>query len=82
MESRTVVKSKKGVLIRFVLWLLGTLLVLGVLAMLGAKYLYDSQFPRFDVPEYSGYLTYDDLAGYKREIVTFQSGTNTLTGYI
>ena len=51
MESRTVVKSKKGVLIRFVLWLLGTLLVLGVLAMLGVKYLYDSQFPRFDVPE-------------------------------
>jgi pimeloyl-ACP methyl ester carboxylesterase len=82
VESRTVVKSKKGVLIRFVLWLLGTLLVLGVLAMLGVKYLYDSQFPRFDVPEYSGYLTYDDLAGYKREIVTFQSGTNTLTGYI
>ena len=44
--------------------------------------MYSKNFVRAEIPEYSGWLQYDDLNGYDRTMVEFQSGDNLLTGYI
>jgi len=44
---------------------------------------YQSNFPRYDKKEYSGYLKYSDVKdSYNRTAVSFQSGDNTLKGYV
>jgi alpha-beta hydrolase superfamily lysophospholipase len=50
--------------------------------MIFIKIIYDKQFPRYDKPEFSGYLTYKDVGDYSRTKVEFMSGENTLKGYI
>lgn len=58
-------------------------LIFSVGSIVAVKSLYDGYFSRFDRPEFSGYLTYGDVASrYDRAVVAFESGQNTLAGYI
>jgi len=57
-------------------------LLFSVISMIAVKFVYDSQFPRFAQPRYLSYPGYADVEGYGRTTVHFESGRNTLTGYI
>jgi len=57
-------------------------LVFSVYSMIIVRIMYDRQFCRFDKPKFSGYLRYGDIDGYDRKVVRFESGNNTLVGYI
>jgi uncharacterized protein len=68
---------------RTLLGLLVVVLVCSTVSMIFVKRFYDGQFPRYDKPKYSGYLQYSDVANdYARTVVSFKSGSNTLTGYV
>ena len=62
--------------------LVGFVLLFSIGAMILAKIIYDGQFPRVGAPEFSGYLRYGDVTGTPRTAVNFESGENTLRGYI
>lgn len=47
-----------------------------------AKVIYDNSFPRVDRPRFTGRLGYGDVSAYGPGVVRFQSGKNTLTGYL
>lgn len=51
-------------------------------SMIFIKNIYDGSFPRVDKSKFSGHLRYSDVHGYERKTVKFDSGNNTLTGYI
>ena len=51
-------------------------------SMILVKVLYDQQFVRVEVPEFSRYLRFSDLDGYEYQSVSFRSGANTLQGYL
>lgn len=51
-------------------------------SMILIKTMYDQNFPRFTQSKYSGYIRYQDVVGVDRTLVEFQSGQNTLTGYV
>lgn len=76
------VKGKKKVLKITLISLAAFIFIFSVISMIIVKYVYDRQFQRNDKPEFSGYLRYSDLVGYDRTVVQFESGKNTLTGYI
>ncbi len=62
---------------------LACLLMFALTSMLVVHFVYSDQFGRADAPDRSFYLVYDDLAAhFPREVVHFQSGRNTLTGYL
>lgn len=54
----------------------------GIGSMILVKVLYDQQFVRVEVPEFSRYLRFSDLDGYEYQSVSFRSGANTLQGYL
>lgn len=76
------VKSKKKALKITLISLAAFILLFSIGSMIFVKNLYDKQFPRLDKPEFSRYLRYSDVDGYDRTRVEFESGKNTLTGYI
>jgi pimeloyl-ACP methyl ester carboxylesterase len=77
-----VVKSKKKALNITIISLIIFILLFSMGSMIFIKIVYDKQFPRVDKQEFSGYLRYKDVDGYDRTAVKFESGKNTLTGYL
>lgn len=68
-----------------VLGLVGFVLIFSVVSMIVVKFIYDGQFPRYERPDetVSADLNYADLeAGYPRRVVSFESGHNSLQGYV
>ena len=51
-------------------------------SMILAKIFYDGKFSRVEETRCSGFLCYSDVDGYPRTAVKFDSGKNTLQGYI
>jgi dienelactone hydrolase len=76
------VNRKKKALKITLLSLFSFILLFSISSMIVSKIVYDNQFPRYDKPEFSGYLSYSDVDGYDRTVVEFESGKNTLTGNI
>ena len=76
------VKDKKKVIKIILISLVSFLLVFSIISMVVIKIIYDERFSRSDKPEYSGHIRFSDLEGYDRTLVHFESGKNTLTGYI
>lgn len=76
--------NKKNKMIKvIILSLVLFLVVFSIVTMIIVKNLYDSNFPRFNRPEFTTDLSYNDVSEkYKRETVQFESGENTLQGYI
>jgi uncharacterized protein len=70
-------KTRKAVLLGLAA-LLG-LYAVGSMALI--KSVFDKHFPRVEQSR-PGYLQYGDVDGYDRTVVHFESGKNTLTGYI
>jgi len=70
--------KKKSIIICLVLFIIGV----PVMSFVMIHNLYASNFARVGMPEYTGWLRYDDLTGYDRKMVEFKSGENMLTGYI
>ena len=58
------------------------LFVFSVGSMIFSKSDYDRNFKRVDPPQYTGLLRYQDVSGYDRTVVNFNSGDNQLAGYI
>lgn len=57
-------------------------LVLSIGSLLFIHTLYGKNFPRYDKPEYVGYLEFSNVPDYAHQVVKFPSGKNSLTGYI
>lgn len=60
-------------------------LLFSIISMVVIKFIYDSQFPRFDRPDekVTAALRYADIEEkYPRQLVSFMSGSNRLQGYI
>ncbi len=74
-------KKRKKVRI-IVLSLVVFIILFSIISMIFTKNIYDDQFQRNDKPEYSGYLRYSDVEEYDSTIVEFDSGENTLKGYL
>ena len=62
--------------------LLAFLLVFSTGSMIFIKNFYDGNFPRYDEKQDTGYLHFRDVPNYSPTIVHFQSGSNTLAGYL
>jgi pimeloyl-ACP methyl ester carboxylesterase len=77
-----IVKIKKKVLKITIISLAAFIFIFSAGSMIFFKSVYDSHFQRTEKLEYSGYLGYKDLHGYDRTMVEFESGKNTLKGYI
>ena len=58
------------------------ILLFSVGSMIFVKIFYDEKFSRVEETRCSGYLCYSDVDGYPRTAVNFDSGKNTLQGYI
>ena len=72
-------KTRKIIYISFI----SLILLFSVSSMIFVATTYQSNFPRYDKKEYSGYLKYSDVKdSYNRTAVSFQSGDNTLKGYV
>jgi len=68
---------------RIGLGLVALILVFSIVSMIFVKNFYDGNFPRFEAPKNSGYLRYIDVSeAYPRTEIQFQSGENTLVGYL
>lgn len=79
------VKNKKRTLKIALISFVSFILIFSIVSMIVTKIIYDGQFPRYDKPEpqFAGYLRYSDVKGeYDRKVVEFESGKNTLKGYI
>jgi alpha-beta hydrolase superfamily lysophospholipase len=76
------IKRKKKPLKILLISLLGFVLIFSIVSMIFIKIIYDKQFARADKPAFLGYIQYGDIKGYERSVVKFESGENTLTGYI
>lgn len=76
------IKGKRKALKITLISLISFVLLFSIGSMIFAKIIYDKQFPRRDKPVFSGYLRYSDVDGYDRRVVEFESGKNTLKGYI
>lgn len=66
-------------------WFSIALLLFALISLTVTKNVYDRQFPKVERHDESvtAKLRYDDIKDqYERSIVTFQSGKNTLTGYL
>jgi len=70
--------KKKSVIICLIIFIIGV----PVMSLLLVHNMYGGNFGRVDAPVYTGWLQYDDLDGYDREEVQFESGDNKLAGYI
>ena len=63
--------------------LISLIILFSVGSMIFVAKTYQSNFPRYDKHEYSGFLQYSDVKdNYNRTAVSFQSGENTLKGYV
>ena len=62
--------------------ILVVLLVFTAGSLFFVKGFYDQNFPRVEERQYGGYLRYVDIKGYEPSVVHFQSGSNTLAGYL
>ncbi len=65
--------------------LLSAVLLFILISLIATKIVYDKQFPRYNRPDESttAQLRYSDIeADYARVLVNFQSGANTLQGYV
>lgn len=60
------------------------ILIFSIGSMVLIKNLYDLNFKRVENkdPKTTGFISYSDVVGYDRTKVEFESGKNTLTGYI
>ncbi|WP_162300590.1 alpha/beta hydrolase family protein [Anaerosacchariphilus polymeriproducens] len=59
------------------------IVVFSIISMIIVKKLYDSNFPRFNRPEFSTEIKYNEISkNYKRSSFQFPSGKNQLQGYI
>lgn len=76
------VKGKKKALKITLISLVSFIIIFSTISMIVVKNVYDEQFPRHEATEFSGYLRFGDVDGYDRTVVEFESGKNTLTGYI
>lgn len=82
LKVAKIVKSRKKFLKIAIISLAAFILIFSAGSMLFIKSAYDSHFQRAEKLEYSGYLGYNYLEGYDRTMVEFESGKNTLKGYI
>lgn len=78
MEKKKFSKKKISIIVCLIIFVVG----LPIVSFLMIKSMYDSNFKRAEMPDHTGWLRYDDLSGYDRTMVEFESGENTLTGYI
>lgn len=79
----TRVAHKERSAAKITLWFAIFLLFFSVVAFFLVKNLYDKSFTRYDRPEYSGFLRFSDVSDLTDITeVKFQSGLNTLAGYI
>jgi len=63
--------------------LISLIILFSASSMIFVAKTYQSYFPRFDKPKYVGYLQYSDVKdSYNRQAVSFQSGNNSLKGYV
>lgn len=75
--------KKKKIAKVILIFLLITFLVFSVVSFVIVKMNFDEIFHRTEPAEYSVYLRYDDVkADYAREEFSFESGKNTLQGYL
>ena len=82
-KPRSTSSMRKDRGIRITLMSLAALVLLFALgSMVFLDRVYRSHFRRVDEPQVSGYLRYRDVGGYEHRVVHFDSGKNTLTGYI
>lgn len=78
-------KISKGQLVKriVIISLCAVVVIFCVVSFFCVKSIFSEMFSRADIPEYTAYLRYDDVKeNYDRETVSFNSGENTLTGYI
>ncbi len=80
MAERSSRKTKTWVIV--IIALLGFVALFSAVSLFLVKTLYDSNFPQYDRPQFSGFLTFDDMTNYPYTTVQFESGMNKLTGYI
>ncbi|MDF2685322.1 MAG: hypothetical protein K0S55_503 [Clostridia bacterium] len=79
------VKNKSNNMLSILLICIATFIILFIIgSMLIVKNVYDVNFQRNDKPDpkFAGYISYSDVEQYKRTEVEFESGKNTLKGYI
>lgn len=80
--KKEIKKNKKALRITLIS-LLAFLIVFSIVSMIVVKSMYDKQFPKTTAAEYYAYLSYEDVeSSYPRTLVQFESGENTLQGYI
>lgn len=75
--------KKKKILKSALITLLVSFVIFSVTSFIIVKINFDYMFSRTEASEYSAYLRYEDVkADYAREELSFESGKNTLQGYL